>query len=88
MTCHWSWRNNFPAFVKKKDHFSAPVAICKRKISNLQGKILQSVQLLISAFFFSVNFIQLASFIELFPKYFIQISDYQGEPGPVCEIFD
>ena len=66
MTCHWSWRNNFPAFVKKKDHFSAPVAICKRKISNLQGKILQSVQLLISAFFFSVNFIQLASFIEFY----------------------
>ena len=66
MTCHWSWRNNFAAFVKKKDHFSAPVAICKRKISNLQGKILQSVQLLISAFFFSVNFIQLASFIEFY----------------------
>lgn len=79
VTCHWSWRNNFAAFVKKKDHFSAPVAICKRKISNLQGKILQSVQLLISAFFFSVNFIQLASLINSFHKYFIQISDYRRE---------
>ena len=79
VTCHWSWRNNFAAFVKKKDHFSAPVAICKRKISNLQGKILQSVQLLISAFFFSVNFIQLASLINSFHKYFIHISDYRRE---------
>ena len=51
------------AFVKKKDNFSAPVAICKRKISNLQGKILQSVQLLIFAFFL---FCQLYSIIPSF----------------------
>ena len=79
MTCHWSWRNNFAAFVKKKDHFSAPVAICKRKISNLQGKILQSVQLLISAFFFSVNFIQLASFIWLISQIFHSNLRLRGE---------